>query len=224
MTTGQHSRARECGEAPWARWVSAALVSAPLALAACQNATSGAPAQAAPLSSPSPSPTPPSVDAATPASAPAPTSAPAAERDDNAAASASAATPDPDEESGSSPRLSTGDGMRKGPMLRMPDFTVSAGLPADVVRRIVRQKIGRFRACYERELTHKPKLEGKFRIDFLITPEGDIASPRISALTLNDASLFTCITNALTTDIVFPQPEAGAPVTVSTVILFAPGG
>ena len=111
--------------------------------------------------------------------------------------------------------------MVHAPKVRMGEFTVSAGLPNEVVKRIFRQNWGRLRLCYEKQLEKKPKLEGKLQLDFVITPKGDVASPRASAVTLNDPALLDCITKS-TKDITFPQPEAGAPITVSVPISFAP--
>jgi hypothetical protein len=59
------------------------------------------------------------------------------------------------------------------------------------------------------------------KLDFVITPEGDIQAPRGSAVTLNEPALFECIAKS-TKDITFPQPEEGAPITVSVPISFAP--
>lgn len=118
-------------------------------------------------------------------------------------------------------RMRPEPGMVHAPKVRMGDFTVSAGLPNDIVKRIFRQNLGRVRLCYEKQLEKKPKLEGKLQFDFTITPDGDVVSPRTAALTLNDPALFDCIAKS-TKDITFPQPEAGAPITVSVPISFAP--
>jgi hypothetical protein len=112
-------------------------------------------------------------------------------------------------------------GMVRAPKVRMGDFTVSAGLPPEIVKRIFRQNLGRVRLCYEKQLEKKPQLEGKMTFDFVITLKGDIQAPRASAVTLNEPVLFDCIAKS-TKDIAFPQPEAGAPITVSVPISFAP--
>ncbi len=128
---------------------------------------------------------------------------------------------DPEREARILWRLRPEPGVVHAPKVRMGDFTVSAGLPPEIVKRIFRQNLGRVRLCYEKQLEKKPKLEGKMRLDFVITPQGDIQAPRSSAVTLNDPALFDCIAKS-TQDITFPQPEANAPITVSVPISFSP--
>jgi hypothetical protein len=128
---------------------------------------------------------------------------------------------DPEREAGILWRMRPEPGMVHAPKVRMGDFTVSAGLPPEIVKRIFRQNLGRVRLCYEKQLEKKPQLEGKMKLDFVINPGGDIQAPRGSALTLDEPTLFACIAKS-TKDVTFPQPEAGAPVTVSVPISFAP--
>lgn len=109
--------------------------------------------------------------------------------------------------------------MRQAPKLRTGEFTVSAGLPNEVVKRIFRQNLGRLRLCYEQQLANKPKLEGKMQLDFVITVQGNVQAPRASAVTLKDAAMFECVVRSLK-DVTFPQPEA--PMTVSVPLNFAP--
>lgn len=127
---------------------------------------------------------------------------------------------DPEREARVLWRMRPEPGMVHAPKVRMGDFTVSGGLPNEVVRRIFRQSLGRVRLCYEEQLVKKPKLEGTLRFDFTITLEGDLSAPRATALTLNEPALFACIAKA-TKDITFPQPE-GAPIKVSVPISLAP--
>lgn len=129
--------------------------------------------------------------------------------------------PEPDREASILWRLRPEPGMVHAPKVRMGDFTVSGGLPPEIVKRIFRQNLGRVRLCYEKQLEKKPQLEGKMKLDFTITLQGEIQAPRGSALTLNEPALFECIAKS-TKDITFPQPEAGAPITVSVPISFAP--
>ncbi|HEX2873762.1 MAG TPA: AgmX/PglI C-terminal domain-containing protein [Polyangiaceae bacterium] len=128
---------------------------------------------------------------------------------------------DPDREAAILWRMRPEPGMVHPPKVRMGDFTVSAGLPPEIVKRIFRQNLGRVRLCYEKQLEKKPKLEGKMKLDFVITPAGEIQAPRASAVTLNEPTLFECIAKS-TKDVTFPQPEANAPITVSVPISFAP--
>jgi hypothetical protein len=166
---------------------------------------------------------------------PAPAGAPAAERDtavlrlllgqDASALPERAAdadsTFDPDWEARIVWRLRPELGMRRGPKVRTGEFVVSAGFPNEVVKRIFRQNLGRLRLCYEQQLASKPKLEGKMQLDFIITGAGNIQAPRASAVTLNDTAMFDCVVRSLK-DITFPQPEAGAAITVSVPLNFAP--
>ncbi len=111
----------------------------------------------------------------------------------------------------------------KPPQVKMGATTVTAGLPPEVIQRIVRQNFGRFRLCYENGLRSNPKLAGKVAVRFTIGKDG--AASGVSVLkdtTMPDANVSACVTRAFA-GLSFPQPDGGGIVTVNYPILFAPG-
>ena len=63
---------------------------------------------------------------------------------------------EPDREAHILSRMRPEPGMVHTLKVRMGDFTVSAGLPNEIVKRIFRQNLGRVRLCYEKQLEKKP--------------------------------------------------------------------
>lgn len=117
----------------------------------------------------------------------------------------------------------TGSGRAKPPQVKMGVTTVTAGLPPEVIQRIVRQNHGRFRLCYENGLRSNPKLAGKVAVRFTIGKDG--AATGVSVLkdtTMPDANVSACVTRAFA-GLSFPRPDGGGIVTVNYPILFSPG-
>lgn len=98
--------------------------------------------------------------------------------------------------------------------------TFSAGLPPEVVRRIVRQNFGRFRLCYENGLVKNPKLVGTVDTRFTIEKSGAVTNLVDGASTLPDAAVRQCVQRAFT-GMSFPQPESTT-VSVRYSLAFAP--
>lgn len=94
--------------------------------------------------------------------------------------------------------------------------TVTAGLPAQAVERVLRQNFGRFRFCYERDRHPAPK--GSVTLKFGIGPGGAVTS---MAATTADVAGTTgiCIGNAVR-ELGFPAPEGGRSVSVSYTVGF----
>lgn len=108
----------------------------------------------------------------------------------------------------------------KPPSVRMGKTTVSAGLPPEVVQRIVRQNFGRFRHCYEQALKEKPDLTGSVRVTFTIRLDGSTQSPIATSDSL-PSTLTNCVGKAFQ-GLSFPQPEGKSPVKVEYPISFQP--
>lgn len=104
--------------------------------------------------------------------------------------------------------------------IRVVDVTVGAGLPIDLVKRIVRQNLSRMRACYEAASAKEPQLHGQVLLDFTVTLTGDVVSPRASGLTLKDPRLLSCLGRTLT-GVSFPNPK-GAPQNVNVILELGP--
>ena len=108
------------------------------------------------------------------------------------------------------------------PHLRDEGIAVSNGsLPPEVIKRIVRQNFGRFRACYEDGLRRDPALQGRVSARFVIGRDGAVSSVSDGGSDLPDRGVVSCVVRAFY-GVSFPQPEGGI-VTVTYPILFSPG-
>jgi hypothetical protein len=96
----------------------------------------------------------------------------------------------------------------------------SAGLPSEVVRRIVRQNFGRFRLCYENGLRANPSLAGRVSTRFVIDKTGAVSITRDEGSDLPSASTVACVVRGFG-NLSFPQPEGGI-VSVLFPITFSP--
>ncbi len=115
----------------------------------------------------------------------------------------------------------TGEHKASPPIVRTPSTSVSGRLPAEVVQRIVRQRFGSFRACYETGLRKNPTLAGRVAVRFAIDATGTVASVSNAGSDLPDAGVVSCVTGAFR-GLSFPAPESGI-VTVVYPIHFSPG-
>ena len=106
------------------------------------------------------------------------------------------------------------------PSVRMGTTTVNGRLPPEVVKRIVRQHVGRFRLCYEGALRANPTLEGKVTTTFTIRSDGSTEGVSTST-DLIDKNVAPCIAKVFAL-LSYPQPEGGV-VKVSYPLLFSPG-
>jgi hypothetical protein len=112
--------------------------------------------------------------------------------------------------------------MRRPPSVRMGATNVSAGLPPEVVQRIVRRSFGRFRLCYENGLKVTPTLAGRVDIRFKISKTGTVDSATATSAEMAPA-VVSCVEKAFL-GLSFPEPEGGKIVDVRYPITFAPGG
>jgi hypothetical protein len=98
---------------------------------------------------------------------------------------------------------------------------VNGRLPAEVIRRIVRQNFGRFRMCYEQGLARNPNLEGRVGVRFVIGRDGSVSNVGNGGSDIPDSGVVSCTISAFY-GLSFPQPEGGI-VTVTYPIMFSPG-
>lgn len=99
---------------------------------------------------------------------------------------------------------------------------VAGRLPPEVISRIVRANMGRFRLCYENGLRSNPSLKGKVTTRFVIDRSGAVSTAADGGSDLPDRQVVQCVVRGFA-NLSFPQPE-GAVVTVSYPIVFNPGG
>lgn len=81
-------------------------------------------------------------------------------------------------------------------------------LPPEVIRRVVRQNMGRFRQCYERGLSSNPALEGRVTVKFVIGQTGGVTSAMDDGSSLPDREVVQCIVRQYGM-LSFPAPEGG---------------
>lgn len=109
----------------------------------------------------------------------------------------------------------------KAPKVRMGATQVNGRLPAEVIRRIVRQNFGRFRMCYEQGLARNPNLTGRVAVRFVIGRDGSVSNVGNGGSDIPDSGVVSCVISAFY-GLSFPQPEGGI-VRVTYPIMFEPG-
>lgn len=109
----------------------------------------------------------------------------------------------------------------RSPKVRMGATSVNGRLPAEVIRRIVRQNFGRFRMCYEQGLARNPNLEGRVGVRFVIGRDGSVSNVGNGGSDIPDSGVVSCTISAFY-GLSFPQPEGGI-VRVTYPIMFSPG-
>jgi hypothetical protein len=123
-------------------------------------------------------------------------------------------------ESGGHGRMG-GSHSTKAPRMRIGESHVSGRLPPEVIQRVVRSNMGRFRACYEQSLRPQPSLQGRVTTKFAIARDGTVPFAVDAGSDVPDAALIACIGRAFES-LSFPPPEGGV-VTVVYPLILAPG-
>jgi hypothetical protein len=85
---------------------------------------------------------------------------------------------------------------------------VNGRLPPEVIQRIVRQNVGRFRLCYETGLKNNPNLQGRVAVKFVIDRSGAVAMTADAGSDLPDQNVVQCIVRGFG-NLSFPRPEGG---------------
>jgi outer membrane biosynthesis protein TonB len=97
----------------------------------------------------------------------------------------------------------------------------NAGLAPEIIRRIVRRSMGRFRYCYERVLQNDPSYATLMSLKFTISGDGKVTSATATLSQKNDA-LEACAEKAMLT-LEFPKPESGSTIDVTYPFNLSPG-
>lgn len=116
-------------------------------------------------------------------------------------------------------RLGTATGPRP-PRVLLNKPSVNGKLAPEIVHRIIRRHLPRFRYCYERGLKKSRLLGGRAEFHFVIGPRGRVVSVRGGLSSLPDAEVLGCARRAFAV-MVFPQPESGT-VDVDSALGFVP--
>ena len=106
-----------------------------------------------------------------------------------------------------------------GAGLRMPrEITTNGRLPKDVIQRIIRQNMGRYRACYESGLRTNPSLEGRVEVRFVIDRQGQVSMAQDGSSDLPNDAVRTCIVRSFY-NLSFPSPDNGTVTVVYPMVL-----
>ena len=100
------------------------------------------------------------------------------------------------------------------------EITPNGRLPGDVIQRIVRQNMGRFRACYEGGLRLNPALAGRVAVQFVIDRQGQVSVAQDGDSDLPNDAVRSCIVKSFYS-LSFPSPDNGT-VTVTYPIVLSP--
>ncbi len=106
------------------------------------------------------------------------------------------------------------------PRVSTADPSIGSGYPREIIQRIVRSNINRFRYCYEKGLQKDPTLAGRVTLSFVIGTDGSVTSVKATS-SLTDTEVQTCVAAAFKT-LSFPKPDSGI-VQVTYPLLFTPG-
>lgn len=104
--------------------------------------------------------------------------------------------------------------------VRMGAPLVSGRLPPEVVRRIVRRSMGRYRTCYQDGLRNNPSLGGRVAARFVIGRDGAVSAVGNGGSDLPDSSVVACFLHAVQ-GLSFPRPLGGV-VTVTYPFQLSP--
>ena len=79
--------------------------------------------------------------------------------------------------------------------VRLADVRLDSGGPDDLAsaRRTQKRYMGRYKSCYERELSTSPDLAGRIEVRMTITPEGRVASAQTVTNRLGSPAVADCI-------------------------------
>lgn len=112
-------------------------------------------------------------------------------------------------------------GKRKAaaPTVTVGTATVSGSLDAEIIRRVIRQHLGRFRLCHETALKAHPGLAGKLALKFTIDASGKVVNAVSSGDAALEQSVGKCAAATLQ-KLQFPAPKGGGTVIVSYPMSF----
>lgn len=103
---------------------------------------------------------------------------------------------------------------KKGRIAAATATTTGAGLPPEVISRIVRANVTQIQACYEKAMTKNPSLAGKVAVKFVIDAQGAVSTASAADTNIADADMVSCVVGAVK-KMAFPTPDGGSPVVVT---------
>lgn len=112
-----------------------------------------------------------------------------------------------------------GRAVASAPSIRVGTASVRGSLSRDAIRRTIRLHEAGLRGIFERRLLADPSLGGRVEVQFVITPDGSVASARVVSSTVDDSVLEDAVV-AFFRRLRFPSPEGGGTVIVTYPIVF----
>lgn len=101
-----------------------------------------------------------------------------------------------------------------------PSASEGAGVSNPAITAVIKRNMNQVRYCYQRELTRKPDLGGRFELRFVIAKDGSVSEAETVSTTLNDAAVESCVEGRFR-HFQFPEQPDG-PVTVTWPFVFSP--
>ncbi|MEM6293668.1 MAG: VIT domain-containing protein [Myxococcota bacterium] len=112
---------------------------------------------------------------------------------------------------------------KRVPRVRQAKATVTGSLDKDIIRRIVRAHINKYRACYETMLASDSKRSVRVVLTLLVAADGTVtASIEQEAPDDLEATFYACVDQAADS-MKFPKPPGGGTVKIRYPLVFSPG-
>jgi Ca-activated chloride channel family protein len=108
--------------------------------------------------------------------------------------------------------------LRRVGTVQLGPLDVAGGLPSSVVERIVRQRVGMMRNCYQAGLARDPWVAGRLTVRFVIGRAGSVVSAVNGGDDLSEKGIISCVLGLLRAT-PFPEPESEF-VTVAFPVFF----
>ena len=100
------------------------------------------------------------------------------------------------------------DGVRVSAQIPDDEVVIAGTLSKEEVERVINNKMGQIKFCYEKELVKKPNLKGKIVTNFIIGLEGSVTRSVIKQSSMGDPAVEGCI-NSVMRSLKFPKPGGG---------------
>jgi hypothetical protein len=88
------------------------------------------------------------------------------------------------------------------------ELAVSGGLDKETVRRVINQHKRQIKACYDQQLMLQPNLEGRIRVDWVISSTGRVQTAGSTANTTRSSPLESCLLTVVRS-MIFPEAKNG---------------
>ncbi len=107
--------------------------------------------------------------------------------------------------------------------IQSDNAVVQGSLDKELIRQVIHRNRQQIRYCYETQLVHFPKLEGKVAISFVIGPEGSVQLAKVAQSSVNNPELEQCLA-ARFKSWLFPKPKGGGIVQVTYPVVLKQSG